>query len=85
MADIANPKEGLDMAPTKESPFQKALATIEALPSHQQVDLVEVIRRRLAESRRDEVAANIREAKADYRRGQVKKGTVADLMKDLRS
>jgi len=73
------------MAPTKESPFQKALATIEALPSHQQVDLVEVIRRRLAESRRDEVAANIREAKADYRRGQVKKGTVADLMKDLRS
>jgi hypothetical protein len=73
------------MAPTKESPFQKALATIEALPSHQQVDLVEVIRRRLAESRRDEIAANIREAKADYRRGQVKKGTVADLMKDLRS
>jgi len=72
------------MAPTKESPFQKALATIEALPSHQQVDLVEVMRRRLAESRRDEIAASIREAKADYRRGQVKKGTLVDLMKDLR-
>ena len=72
------------MAPTKESPFQKALATIEALPSHQQVDLVEVMRRRLAESRRDEIAANIREAKADFRKGQVKKGTLPDLMKDLR-
>jgi hypothetical protein len=73
------------MALTKESPFQKALATIEALPSNQQMDLVEVIRRRLAESRRDEIAANIREAKVDYRRGQVKKGTLADLMKDLGS
>ena len=73
------------MALTKESPFQKALATIEALPSNQQMDLVEVIRRRLAESRRDEIAANIREAKVDYRRGQVKKGTLADLMNDLGS
>ena len=41
---------------TKQSQFQKALGVIEALPSDQQSDLVEVIRRRLAEHRRDEAA-----------------------------
>ena len=70
---------------TKQSQFQKALDVIETLPSDQQSDLVEVIRRRLAENRRDEIAASICEAKADYRAGKVKKGTVADLMRDLRS
>jgi hypothetical protein len=41
--------------------------------------------KRLVKKLRDEIAANVREAKADYRKGQVKKGTLADLMKDLRS
>jgi len=49
---------------TKQSPFQKALDVIETLPSDQQLDLVEAVRRRLAEHRRDEIAASIREAKA---------------------
>jgi len=70
---------------TKQSPFQKALETIETLPSEQQADLVEIVRRRLAQHRRDEIAASIREAKADHRAGKVKRGTVADLMRDLRS
>jgi len=70
---------------TKQSQFQKALDVIETLPSDQQADLVEVLHRRLAEHRRDEIAASIREAKADYRAAKVKKGTVADLMRDLHS
>jgi hypothetical protein len=70
---------------TKQSRFQKALDVIETLPSDQQSELVDVVRRRLAEHRRDEIAASIREAKADYRAGKVKRGTVADLMRDLRS
>jgi len=70
---------------TKQSRFQKALDVIETLPSDQQVDLMAVVRRRLAEHRRDEIAASIREAKVDYRAAKVRKGTVADLMRDLRS
>jgi len=70
---------------TKQSPFQKALDMVETLPTDQQSDLADIVRRRLAERRRDEIAAGIREAKADYRAGKVKKGTVADLMRDLRS
>ena len=73
------------MIATKQSPFQKALTVIERLPSDQQLDVVDVVRKRLAENRRDEIAANIRKAKADFKAGKLKKGTVADLMKDLRS
>ena len=58
---------------------------VETMPSDQQLDLVELIRKRLAERRREEIAASIREARADYRAGKVRRGTVADLMKDLRS
>jgi len=71
--------------PTKQSQFQRALDMVETMPSDQQLDLVELIRKRLAERRREEIAASIREARADYRAGKVRRGTVADLMKDLRS
>lgn len=41
---------------TKQSRFQEALDVVEALPCDQQLDLIGVIRGRLAENRRDEIA-----------------------------
>ena len=63
--------------------FDRALRTVESLPEKQRDDLVEIVRRRLAESRRDSLAREIREAREEYARGKVKKGTVAELLKDL--
>ena len=63
--------------------FQKALDVVESLPEYQQESLVEVIRHRLTEHRRDLLAGNIRKAKEEYLRGEVKKGTVDDLMREL--
>ncbi len=63
--------------------FQKALEIIESLPENQQEDLIDIIRRRLIEQRRDRLAESIREAREDYARGDVKKGTVDDLMKEV--
>jgi hypothetical protein len=63
--------------------FQEALEIIEALPEYQQEDLVNVIKNRIIEQRRELLAKNIREAKEEYARGEVKKGTVDDLMKEL--
>ena len=63
--------------------FQEALDTVEALPAYQQEDLIDIIRRRLIEQRRNRLADNIREAKEDYARGEVRKGTVDDLLKEL--
>jgi U3 small nucleolar ribonucleoprotein component len=63
--------------------FQEVLDIVESLPEYQQEDLIDIIRRRLIEQRRDKVAESIREAKEEYARGEVKKGTVDDLMKEL--
>ena len=63
--------------------FQEALDIIESLPEYQQEDLIKIIRQRLIEHRQELLAKNIREAKEEYARGEVKKGTVADLMREL--
>jgi len=63
--------------------FQNALDLIESLPEYQQEDLIDIIKHRLIEHRRDLIAENIRKAKKEYMRGEVKKGSVDDLMKDL--
>jgi len=63
--------------------FQKALDIVESLPEYQQEDLIDIIRRRLIEQRRDRLADSIREARDEYAKGEIKKGTVDDLMKEL--
>jgi len=63
--------------------FQQALDTVEALPGYQQDDLVEVVRRRRLEQRRDSVASRVREAKEAYTRGDVSRGTVEDFMREI--
>jgi hypothetical protein len=63
--------------------FQEVLDIVESLPEYQQEDIVNIIRRRLIEQRRDKLADSIREAREEYDRGEVKKGTVDDLLKEL--
>ena len=52
---------------------------VEALPDYQQEELIDTIRRRLVERRREELAENIAEAQEEYARGEVKRGTVEEL------
>ena len=63
--------------------FQEVLDIVESLPEYQQEDLVDIIRRRLIEQRRERLADSIKEAREEYGRGEMKKGTVDDLMKEL--
>ncbi|BBO18605.1 conserved hypothetical protein [Candidatus Brocadia pituitae] len=63
--------------------FQEAIEIIESLPEYQQEDLIHIIRHRLTEQRREQLASNIKEARAEYARGEIKKGTVDDLMKEF--
>jgi len=63
--------------------FQKALEIIEKFPEHQREDLINIIRKRMIEHRRELLAKNISKAKEEYRRGEVREGTIDDLMKDL--
>lgn len=63
--------------------FQKALDIVESLPEDLQEDLIGIIRRRLIEQRRERIADHIREAREEYARGEVKVGTVDELIKEL--
>lgn len=63
--------------------FQEAIDVIESLPEYQQENLIDILQRRLIEHRRALLAENIREAKEEFARGEVKKGAVDDLMREL--
>ncbi len=63
--------------------FQEVIETVEALPPDDQALLIEIIRQRLIQHRRAELAAEIAEAREAYRRGDVRRGTVADLMEEI--
>ena len=79
-----DPKElELEMNIHNDTPFQKALDAVESLPFDEREEVVEIIRMRLAEDRREEIAANAREAVKAVREKRAKYGTIEDLKRDL--
>ncbi|MDI6759733.1 MAG: hypothetical protein QMD05_02785 [Candidatus Brocadiaceae bacterium] len=63
--------------------FDKVIEIIESLPEEQRASLVEIIRNRLIEARRDRRAQGIKKAKKEYARGEVRRGKVDELMREL--
>jgi len=63
--------------------FQEVLNIVEALPEHQQENLIDIIRRRLIERRREVISENIKIAREEYKRAEVNRGTGDDLMKEI--
>jgi len=64
--------------------FNEVLATVEKLPVADQATLVEVVNKRIAAARRQEMVREISEARAEHRRGKTKRGSAADVMRELR-
>jgi hypothetical protein len=56
---------------------------VESLPEYQQEELISIIRRRRIEHRRDLLAENTKEARGEHARGEVRRGTVDDLMSEI--
>lgn len=65
--------------------FQDLIDVIESLPLDDQFVLVEIINKRIIERRREGLVAEVKEAREAFRSGEVKRGTVKDLMKDLKA
>ncbi len=63
--------------------FQDLIGAVESLPLDDQSMLVEIINKRIIEKRRAELAAEVKEAQEAFARGEVRRGTVKDLIKDL--
>jgi hypothetical protein len=65
------------------SHFEEVLEVVETLPLDDQELLVDLVRQRVADKRRAEIARNIAETHAEYKAGTVKRGTAADLLAEL--
>jgi len=63
--------------------FQTLIETVESLPLDEQDMLIEIIRSRVIQQRRANLAAEIAKARDDFRRGDVRRGTAADVMAEL--
>ncbi|HXF40091.1 MAG TPA: hypothetical protein VN687_10295 [Blastocatellia bacterium] len=68
---------------TNTGTFQEALEIVESLPDHQQDNLIDIIRKRRIERRRDALLENTKEAQAEYARGECRTGTIEDLMREI--
>ena len=64
--------------------FQETLEQVGMLSEDEQQSLVEIVWHRLVEQRREELATGVVEAREDYRRREVKRGTVDDLLRQLK-
>jgi hypothetical protein len=75
----------MKMRTTREtaSRFQKVLEKVESLPVDDQTLLIEIIHQRVIQHRRTELAGEIAEARAAYELGEIHRGSVSDLMKEL--
>ncbi len=65
------------------SRFDRVLESIEKLSLNEQEALIQVVRQRIIEKRRDEIAANISQARVEYAKGEVFRGTVTEIMDEL--
>lgn len=63
--------------------LQQALEVVESLPPDDQETLVDLIRHRLVERRRAEIARNAKETLQAVRDGRAQYGSIEDLRRDL--
>lgn len=63
--------------------FDEALEIIESFSEEQRESMIEIVKRRLTEERRERLAQTVKEAREEYARGEIRKGTVDDLMREI--
>jgi hypothetical protein len=64
-------------------PFNQILEIIDALSLDEQNDLINIVKHRQIEKRREEIAVNITKAHQEYQQGKVFRGTVDDVIAEL--
>ncbi len=66
-----------------ESAFQKAIEAVEQLPVEERLVLLDVLRQRIGQTKRQELVAEVAAVREEYRSGNVRFGSVSDLMSEL--
>jgi len=63
--------------------FADVVDSVEQLSTDEQETLVEIIRRRLAERRRERLVAEVAEARAEYARGEARPASAGELLAEI--
>jgi hypothetical protein len=66
------------------SGFETILESVERLSEDDQEVLVDLVRQRLSERKRQVIAKNIADAREEYRTGKTQRGTVDDFLKEIK-
>ena len=65
--------------------FDELIEAVENLPEEAQAELVEVIRRRLAERGRQRVVEEVQQARREFAEGKCSETTPEDVMREIES
>ena len=68
---------------TNQNRFDEIMDNVGEMPLEEQSMLVDLIKNRMNEKTREEIAANARKTRREYARGNTGKGTVSDLFKEI--
>ncbi len=68
---------------SKTIQFNQILEMIDNLSIDEQDDLMNIVRHRQLDKRREEIADNINQARQEYQQGRVFRGTVDDIIAEL--
>ena len=71
------------MSTRQTATFNEALDIIESFPEEQKESIIEIVKHRLTEERRERLAQTVKEARKEYSRGEVRRGTVDDLIREI--
>jgi hypothetical protein len=67
----------------QEITFDSLLDSIDTLPLERQIELVDVLQKRLREYRREEILRNANEAEALFDAGRLEVGTIDDFLAEF--
>jgi hypothetical protein len=63
--------------------FGQLLDSIEALPEDQQESLVDIVRKRIAERRREALVKSVAEARKEFKSGKLRPASSAEIMRKI--
>ena len=63
--------------------FEEVLEKVDTMPLEEQELIIEILKNRYREKRREEILENAKKSLEEHKKGLTSKGTVADLFKDL--
>jgi predicted AAA+ superfamily ATPase len=63
--------------------FADLLDAVDGLPIQEQAELIEIVRKRLIEHRRDELASEIEESRRDFQAGRCAPAAPDEILRDI--